>query len=1062
VTVQQTAHQTGQQREPADAELSADTVHELVRGHAAATPDAVALVHGEEQLTYGQLDRLSDAAARGLARAGLRQGDFLPVQLPRSTALVAVVLGALKLGAAYALLDLAWPDERVRDEIGQLGAELLVTATAAPACCPVRAVSPEDLLGTPPAAATAEGGPATPRAEVASGDACCVFFTSGTTGRPKGAVSPHRGILRLVGPGSFVHFGPDTVMPLAAAQPWDLFSLELWAPLLTGGRVVIIDEPYLSAALVPELVARHGVNTAFFTTSLFNMLVDEDLGCFRGLRTVISGGERLSPPQVKAFLAAYPETAMVNGYGPVEATVFASTRLITPADCELPGGIPIGVPVTRTRVHVLDGERPCADGEPGELCIAGDGLAVEYLGNPELTALKFPTLRLDGRDERVYRTGDLGFRDGDGVLHYQGRADRQVKVRGHRVEALEVEAVIGGLAGVARCVVLPRQAADGSCVGLLGFYLPDAAAPDPEALLKEVRTRLAAYQVPDRLIPVDSIPLMPNGKLDGAVLLALAGPSDQPEALEALEPMQPLEPLQALVRGVFAAVVALPPERIAPDTTLTALGATSLDLGRVAARLGDVLGRPVPVSRIFRAPTVRGLAAWLREAEETAAALPAAVLPAAAPGRDAPAPLSSMQTYMLLNHQVDPDSTGMHCVFSWRIEGRPDRAALRAAVAYVHQRHRILGAVFRYGEPALALPGDSPAPAMTELLVQTEAEARAALDRELARPFRCEEGRNWHPVFIAVREVPVTLFGVAFHHIVFDGGSAAPLGADLAHAYNAFRAGREPDQPPAPGPAQVAADRDVHLRYADLPAQREYWRAATVAMPELSYPEPAEPTGAASAKVETALPAELVAGVRKFAADNAVSPFVVYVAAYAQTLAELTGQSEFGIGTSLARRGHSTLLRAVDCLIDIVCLRLTAEPGRSGAEAVAATSGAVAAAFAAQDVPIFEVFRLNEAKNGHGEAPERPPLFQNMFVLQDNPLAELPLDGLATEYFRPTYPGLPSEFVTDVWPRADGSARLVIGYQPDRVPARFCRALADRYPALLAGFLTGTDAPEPA
>ncbi|MBS2965025.1 amino acid adenylation domain-containing protein [Actinocrinis puniceicyclus] len=1043
------------------------TIPQMFRRAAAARPWAVAVEHGAERITYGELDRISDAVAADLARLGVGRGCFVPIRLPRSVRLVASILGVLKSGAAYALIDGAWPDERVRDEIGQLGARVFVTEAPPPPGTEVRTWLP--AVDSAPARGEAGHVFAPPTQLIEPGDPCCVFFTSGTTGRPKGAVCPHRAVVRLLDPGTFAPFGAETVMPLAAAQPWDLFSLELFAPLLSGGRLVVVDGPYLSADLVPRLVRENGLNTAFFTTSLFNMLVDEDPACFKGLSTVMTGGERLSPPHVRAFLTTHPDILLVNGYGPVEATVFASARQIIAEDCDVEGGIPIGVPVPRTRLYVLDeGLRPVPEGELGELCIAGDGLAVEYLGNPELTAQKFPSVQIGGVVERVYRTGDLALRDAEGVHHYRGRIDRQVKVRGHRVEPLEVECVIGRLPAVASCVVVPRLDAGGACAGLLAFYVETPGAEsDPDALVARLRTLLAGYQIPERLVRVERFPLMPNGKLDAAALLALLPEDSGGEAVDGregasdLDDGAPLSPFETTVTAVTASVVGRAARHLSPTVTFTALGATSLDLGRICARLGDALGRPVPVSQIYRAATARALAAWIEQsdaASEIGAAPPqeaeaeagAAAGPGAQPRHDAAVPLSPMQTYMLLDHLFDPDDRALHCVFAWRVEGRLDRAALRHAVGYLHRRHRILGASFRLSDRPVAVPGDGPAPALREALAATERDALRVLSRELGQPFRLEKGEVWRPVFVAVRDAPVTLVGLAIHHIASDGGSAAALGEDLALAYNAYRAGAQPEQPPAPGPAAVAAARQEHLRYVDLDAQREYWRGSLVGLDALTFPGDASGSGdefAAAGMIEVPLGPETVRAVARRAARESVSPFCVYVSAYAQALAELTGRTGFGIGTPVARRGHTALAHAVNCLIDIVCLRAAVTPDQSPAEAIAAMAPVVAGAFAAQDVSIYEVYQLTGAGTHGGE---RPPLFQNMFVLQDNAPSGLVFDGMPARYFRPPYPSVPSEIVTEIWPTPDAGALLIVGHRPQRASAAFCRKLADRFAERLA------------
>ncbi|CAM5645297.1 D-alanine--D-alanyl carrier protein ligase [Streptomyces purpurascens] len=488
-------------------------LHETFARQARARPDAVALFDDERAITYAELDRTADAWAARLAAAGSGPGDLVPVLLPRGARLVVALLAILKTGAAYALLDPAWPERRLSDIHAQLDPPLAVAEhdTELPlGGPPLRIWSPPQGLVPEPAP------PGFRPARVDGSAPACVFFTSGTTGRSKGAVTPHRATARLFPPDGFASFAADTVMPLAAAVSWDAFSLELWSVLLNGGTSVIVEEPYLSPTALRAGVPRHGMNTVWLTSSLFNMVVDEDPDAFHGLRQVLIGGERLSVSHVRRFLRRHPGIALINGYGPVESTVFTTTHRITEADCDRPGGIPLGRPVPGTRVYVLepDGTRPCAVGETGELCVAGEGLALGYLGDPVLTERKFTRILLDpgdvdgaGEDVRVYRTGDLVAWDPDGLLHYRGRADRQVKIRGHRVEPAEVERQAEELLpGVRSCRVLPRPDASGTSLELIAFCAPlrpDDPLPDALATL---HAALVPYQRPALLVVVDGFP----------------------------------------------------------------------------------------------------------------------------------------------------------------------------------------------------------------------------------------------------------------------------------------------------------------------------------------------------------------------------------------------------------------------------------------------------------------------------------------------------------------------------------------------------------------------------
>ncbi|EST38931.1 hypothetical protein N566_04815, partial [Streptomycetaceae bacterium MP113-05] len=419
---------------------SDDVIHEAVAGWARRTPRAPALVCGGTVLSYAELDRAADDFAAGLAARGVSVGDLVPVVLPRSPGLVVSLLGVLKFGAAYAALDPRWPGERLAVLRGRLSSPVAVTEP----------VPVEEALrrGRTPSRASCDGR-----------SAACVFFTSGTSGVPKGVVSPHRATTRLFRSPGFAAFGPGRVVSVAAALPWDAFGLELWGALCNGGTAVAAEEDFLLPDGLAAMIRDHGVDTAWLTASQFNLFVDENIGCFRGLRQLLTGGERLSVPHVRRFLDRYPDTALINGYGPVESCVFATTHLITHEDLAHPHGVPLGRPVPGTEVLVVDDRLvPVPPGGDGEICVAGEGLAEGYLGDPALTARRFVDAPSDGPALRLYRTGDLGCVDDTGTLHFLGRRDRQVKIRGHRVEPEEIEVRCEAVDGVERAVVTAAPA----------------------------------------------------------------------------------------------------------------------------------------------------------------------------------------------------------------------------------------------------------------------------------------------------------------------------------------------------------------------------------------------------------------------------------------------------------------------------------------------------------------------------------------------------------------------------------------------------------------------------
>ncbi|MFF2187123.1 amino acid adenylation domain-containing protein [Streptomyces sp. NPDC058155] len=534
-------------------------IHGAVASQAALRPDATALVFEGRRVSYRTLDLAAEAYAVELRRLGVGPGQLVPVLLPRSPRLVAVLLAVLKLGAAYAALDPKLPADRLRTVLGMLAPPVVVGPPAAVnppngADGDGRTVwSPPDEELSEAAVRAPDPGSAITEAEAAvevDGAApATVFFTSGTTGTPKGVLSPHRATTRLFGPDSFADFGPGRVMPQAAPVSWDAFTLELWSMLTTGGTVVLIDGDYFLPDDLAELVRSTGLDTIWLTAALFNLFVDEDPDCFTGLRQVFTGGERLSAPHIRSFLARHPGITLLNGYGPVECCVFVTTHRIRPADCEAEYGIPLGTAVPGTAIHILDGAREVPPGALGEICVSGEGLADGYLGNERATAESFATFDPGTGPRRIYRTGDLGRLDGDGVLHFHGRADRQIKIAGHRVEPAETEAAALRLPGIRECAVLPVAGGSGAFERLAMFYTEEplagtrpfrqtrppveadgtgdgaagGGAAEPDAVRKALSAVLPRAQVPDEVRRIVSFPRTPNGKIDIAALLDLPG-----------------------------------------------------------------------------------------------------------------------------------------------------------------------------------------------------------------------------------------------------------------------------------------------------------------------------------------------------------------------------------------------------------------------------------------------------------------------------------------------------------------------------------------------------------
>ncbi|HEV7657720.1 MAG TPA: amino acid adenylation domain-containing protein [Mycobacteriales bacterium] len=495
--------------------LPDSTVSREFQRQAAETPDAVAVEFGDRTMSYEELaGRVGDLASE-LAERGVRAGDSVAILMARSADLVVAMLAVATAGAAYVPLDVRYPAARMRAILTGVGADLLVV-DATTRDHPV-------LDGRPvlTADAVATGRPVEPTAfpdATAGPDSVFhVLHTSGSTGEPKGVAITHRNVIALAYDRLW-RDGTQRRFLFHSPHAWDACTLEWLVPLLTGGRVVVLLEDVNTVAL-RRLAAGGRLTTVWLTAGLFAAVADGDPACLDGVREVWTGGDVVSRQAVDRIAAACPDISIFNGYGPVETTVFATRYRIHPGP-PTGTGVPIGTPMDNTRIYVLDDDlRPLPPGEVGGLYVGGLGVAQGYVGRPDLTAERFLRDPSGAADERMYATGDLARRDPDGLLHFAGRADSQVKINGFRIEPEEIESVLGRHPAVARAVVMARTFEDGSG-RITAYVVPEDAAAPPEggALRDFLAGELPAYMVPAEVAVLAELPLTPNGKVDRARL----------------------------------------------------------------------------------------------------------------------------------------------------------------------------------------------------------------------------------------------------------------------------------------------------------------------------------------------------------------------------------------------------------------------------------------------------------------------------------------------------------------------------------------------------------------
>jgi len=618
----------------ADGGLEDRALHEIFADEAARAPEAVAVELGGERATYRELNARANRLAHHLLRLGVGLETPVGLLLDRSIDLIAAQLAVLKAGGAYVPLDPAAPRERLALLLEEVRPPLLVTTGGLLAGL----LGPEAETGVlcldRDAAAVAAQSAGDPGPAAGAGNLAYVMFTSGSTGRPKAVGIEHRSIVRLVRGTGFARFGPEQVFLHLAPPSFDAATLEVWGPLLHGGRLVLFPGAVPSLAELDACVARHGVTTLWLTAGLFHQVVKRRIELLRPVRQLLAGGDVLAPDQVHQLLAALPGCTLINGYGPTENTTFTCCHMVR--EPLRPGrSVPIGRPIANTTAYVLDRHlQPVPLGVAGELCAGGAGLARGYLGRPELTAKHFVPHPFAGPGARLYRTGDLVRRLPDGAIEFLGRIDQQVKIRGFRVEPGEIEAVLARCPGVREAAVLVREGEAGER-SLAALIVAGEEPPPAEAVRAFLAGKLPSYMVPSEIVALPFFPLTDHGKLDRRALARLAGTAP-PRAASYVPPASALE---RTVAAAWREVLGI--EQIGRGDNFFDLGGHSLRLVELHALLQRSLDREVSIVELLQYPTVSSLARYLDrgvhavDGLEEARRRAASVRPADTPGRPA-------------------------------------------------------------------------------------------------------------------------------------------------------------------------------------------------------------------------------------------------------------------------------------------------------------------------------------------------------------------------------------------------------------------------------------------
>jgi amino acid adenylation domain-containing protein len=979
---------------PGRGASGANSLIGIFEEQAACTPDVVALLDDEGVLTYGDVDERANRLARLLVASRVGPDHIVGVCLEPSRLLLVAILGTLKAGAAWLPLDSRHPASRLASLCHDAHPRALITREGLRALLP-RATTP--IVIDAPAVVSALA--ALPRSSLADAERrgsivpdqlAYVFYTSGSSGRPKGVAVSHAAASASLR-ARLQHY-PTRVGTLSLRAPvtFDIFVAQMFWTWACGGTLVVPragDDP--ESGFVHDL--QSGVTHLMLPASAYTaLLASRPPTAGHALTAVTVGGEPLEARSIDLHREVFGDVPLFHEYGTTEASVWSSLWR-----CE--SGVqrdtaPIGAPIAGTQLHVLDAAlQPCPPGVVGELYIAGRGLARGYHGRPALTAERFvanPVCTTPG--DRLYRTGDLARWGAHGHLHFAGRADEQVKIRGIRVEPREVEAILSAVPGVGQAAVVTRRDGTGAA-RLVAYVVADretdgsGSALDEDALRQRLAGRVPDYMVPSAIVLLDALPLTTNGKIDRRAL-------PDPPARKAHEIPSTHE--EAFLSNAAAALLGVP--HVGPGDHFFDLGGHSLLAIQLVARIKADLRRHVPVRRVFEHPVLRDLARVLRDAPRAEAPL----CPAARPER---IPLSPAQARLWVLHQLEGAGPAYTIPLATRLAGALDVPALRDALEDVRARHDSLRtrlAADEEGPYQRVVPLDM-LPPVLHATAGSDSSLNAALEEAARHPFDLAREPGFRATLVHLGADNHVLL-LLLHHSTADEWSIGALLDDVSAAYAARRCGRAAALPPLPVHYADFAIREHERWSADGDRQgacaREvaWWQDTLAGLPvELALPadrpRPAVPSSRGGT-VPFEIPATAHQRLHGHVRAAGATLFMGLHAAVAAWLTRLGAGTDIPIGTPVAGRWDASLERIVGFFANTLVLRLDTS-GHPTFETLLARARAVCLdAYAHQELPFERIVEALEPARRAG----RQPLFQTMLVLQHEAPPVLRLAGIVT------------------------------------------------------------------
>lgn len=943
----------------------AATVTQLFEEQVARTPDEIAVVFEETLMTYGELNRKANKIADKLRSMGVKQNDFVSICAKRSIEMIIAVYGVMKSGAAYVPLDPDYPQERIDYIVSDCKPKAILVHGIKVRSDSVEVLEIKEIIEGE------ELSEINPEIICSPEDLIYCLYTSGTTGKPKGVMLKHS---------CLVNYCIDTeygIMHDAFKKGYkkiacvtnlvfDICGTEILLSLLNGMTVYLANESQqLNVAAFEEFVLRHHIEILQTTPSRMKMFLEDRsrVAYLKEIPFFMLGGEKVGNDLIQT-MRLYTDSEIENVYGPTETTIWSTMDVIPAA---IPSNVSIGKPITNTQIYILNGNSLCGIGMPGELCIAGDGVAKGYLNRIELTQEKFiPNPYGNGK---LYRTGDLAVWLPDGRINCLGRIDDQVKIRGHRIEPGEVESVINQIEQIKSAAVVVRE--DRNKEKSLHAFL----VSNQELIISDIRSYLFAklpdYMVPDYMIQVDALPMNKNGKLDRKALPEISTKSEK-------EYIAPRNEMETVISSIFSEILSV--EKVGVHDDFFELGGQSLRATRVVNQMEMKTGIHLELKDIFNYHTVEELSNFVLTKERKE------YVPIPVAQEKEYYGVSSTQKRTYLLWEMDKEGVSYNMPSCFRLTGDFEVEKAKEALRTITEKHEILRTEFGIQEGELVQIVKKQ-PEIDFVMIEDYDKEEEQLLREFTKPFNLEQAPLFRTEIVKRKDGWLLLFDI--HHIIGDGTSVSIIMKELMTLYNGGILEK---------PKHQYKDYSEWMAGRDLEKQKEYWEDIfKESIPVLSLPTDYKRPKAKyfhGSSVERKAGEEFSEKLENMARKTGTTEYMVFLSAAMVLLSKYSMQDDIVIGSPISGRTHIDTENMLGMFANTLAMRGKPECEKSYLDFLMEMKETCLKAYQNQEYPFEE---LVESVNVQRD-PGRNPIFDVLLVLQNNEEQEFALHNVSMDY----------------------------------------------------------------